>query len=100
MPGKVRKCLRDKTLHNVLVSELSETDKHCIVEVFVNYEHMLDKDQTEMKHGNWIFHNDGSGTCSVCGRHQKHIWDMCSWQKYCGHCGAKMDGERRTENDR
>jgi hypothetical protein len=49
-------------------------------------------DVVEVKHGNWIFYNDGSGTCSVCGRHQKHIWDMCSWQKYCGHCGAKMDG--------
>ena len=43
MPGKVRKCLRDKTLHNVLLSGLSETDKHCIIEVFVNYEHMLDR---------------------------------------------------------
>lgn len=49
----------------------------------------------EVKHGEWILHNDGSGTCKVCGRHQKNIWDMCAWQKYCGHCGAKMNGERR-----
>lgn len=50
------------------------------------------KELVEVRHGEWILHNDGSGTCKVCGRHQKHIWDMCSWQKYCGHCGAKMDG--------
>lgn len=50
-----------------------------------------DADVVEVKHGEWILHNDGSGTCKVCGRHQKAIWDMCSWQKYCGHCGAKMD---------
>ena len=43
MPGKLRKSLRDKTLHNVLTSHLSETDKHCIIEVFVAYEHLLDK---------------------------------------------------------
>lgn len=49
-------------------------------------------DVAEVKRGKWTLHNDGSGTCEVCGRHQKSIWDMCSWQKYCGHCGAKMDG--------
>ena len=52
MPGKLRKCLRDKTLHNVLVSHLSEEDKHCIIEVFIEYEHMLDKERT--KQGQWI----------------------------------------------
>ena len=49
-------------------------------------------DVVVVKHGEWILHNDGSGTCKVCGRHQKNIWDMCAWQKYCGHCGAKMNG--------
>lgn len=57
---------------------------------------LIDKTSTddvvEVKNSEWILHNDGSGTCKVCGRHQKHIWDMCAWQKYCGHCGAKMDG--------
>ena len=46
MPGKVRKCLRDKTIRNVLLSDLSEPYKHCIVEVFIEYEHMLDKEIT------------------------------------------------------
>lgn len=57
-------------------------------------ENMPTADVAEVKHGEWILHNDGSGTCKVCGRHQKHIWDMCGWQKYCGHCGALMDGDK------
>lgn len=43
--------------------------------------------------GEWIFHNDGSGTCKNCNTHQTHIWDMDNYQSYCGHCGAKMKGE-------
>ena len=40
--------------------------------------------------GEWILHNDGSGTCKNCNTHQKHIWDMDRWQNFCGHCGARM----------
>ena len=46
----------------------------------------------EVKHGEWILHDDGSGTCTLCGKRQKHIWDMDNWQNFCGNCGAKMDG--------
>ena len=46
----------------------------------------------EVKHSEWILHSDGSGTCKICGKHQKHIWDMDNWQNFCGHCGAKMNG--------
>ena len=42
--------------------------------------------------GEWIFHKDGSATCNQCNTTQKHIWDMESYQSYCGHCGAKMKG--------
>ena len=42
--------------------------------------------------GEWILHEDGSGTCKNCNTHQKHIWDMDGWQNFCGHCGAKMKG--------
>lgn len=48
MPGKVRKCLRDKTIRNVLMSSLSETDKNCILDVFIRYEQMLDRDVVEI----------------------------------------------------
>ena len=53
-------------------------------------------DVVEVKHSEWILHSDGSGTCKICGKHQKHIWDMDNWQNFCGHCGAKMDGRRDT----
>ncbi|MBR3847719.1 MAG: hypothetical protein IKM21_00320, partial [Oscillospiraceae bacterium] len=49
-------------------------------------------DVAEVKHGEWILHDDGSGTCTLCGKHQKHVWDMDNWQNFCGNCGAKMDG--------
>lgn len=87
MPGKVKKSLRDKTLHNVLVSELSKTDKDCIVEVFINYEHMLDHE----KHGRWKI---GNGSffpvyqCSLCGGSTPY-----GTTKYCPYCGTKMDLE-------
>lgn len=60
-------------------------------------------DVVEVRHGEWIEKDDGWGgvlyTCSVCD---------CDWttidgtpfennMRYCPECGAKMDGERRTE---
>ena len=111
MPGKVRKCLRDKTLHNVLTSHLSETDKHCIIEVFVAYEHMLDK----VKHEEWIEdgYYDAPCVCSNCGTEAPYVsrfnetFDY-DWEEnlqptgyeeikeyirtpYCPNCGAKME---------
>lgn len=50
-------------------------------------------DVAEVKHGKWKLHPDGSGTCSVCGKHQICIWDVDNWQNFCGHCGADMRGE-------
>lgn len=47
----------------------------------------------KVTYGKWYLHPDGSGTCSVCGRHQKSVWDMDNYQNYCGHCGADMRGE-------
>lgn len=36
-------------------------------------------------HGEWINNNNGTFTCSACG-------GRASKMKYCGNCGAKMDG--------
>ena len=44
-------------------------------------------------HGKWYLHADGSATCNRCNTTQKYVWDLDHWQNYCGHCGAKMDGE-------
>ena len=45
-----------------------------------------------VKHGEWILHPDGSGTCNLCGKTQKAVWDFDNMQSYCGHCGAEMNG--------
>lgn len=37
MPGKARPSLRAKTLQNVARSNLSTTDKKCIIEIFERY---------------------------------------------------------------
>jgi hypothetical protein len=50
-------------------------------------------DVAEVRHGKWTLHTDGSGTCSECGTTQKNVWDYDSSQNYCGHCGARMDGD-------
>lgn len=56
-------------------------------------------DAVEVKHGEWKFigdseePQDGVFMCSVCGGFlYDALIDDC---KYCPHCGAKMDGERR-----
>lgn len=54
-------------------------------------------DVAEVKHSEWILHNDGSGTCKQCGFTQRNVWDYDNWQNFCGHCGAKMDGKGDSE---
>lgn len=62
-------------------------------------------DVAEVKHGEWIYHEcvssyDGaiSGySCSVCSAFvNEEVFESDEFHKdFCGHCGAKMDGERR-----
>lgn len=64
-------------------------------------------DVVEVRHGEWIFdftlNGDDFYKCSVCGR-QEVLNGLCNDRNitthlpYC-HCGAKMDGERRSENE-
>lgn len=49
-------------------------------------------DVVKLKHGEWTLHSNGSGTCNLCGKTQKSVWDFDNMQRYCGRCGAKMDG--------
>jgi hypothetical protein len=49
MPGKARPSLREKTLENVKMSKLSETDKKCIIEIFKRCEELeAEKKQTDI----------------------------------------------------
>lgn len=50
MSGKARPSLRSKTLENVRYSNLSNTDKECIYEVFKRYEEAL-KEREERQKG-------------------------------------------------
>lgn len=53
-------------------------------------------DVVEVRHGKWVIHADGSGTCDQCNTTQKNVWDFDNWQNYCGHCGADMRGVTDT----
>lgn len=52
-------------------------------------------DAAPVRHGKWI-EEDGYQICSNCG--EEHAWDEYR-ANYCDVCGAKMDGERRADND-
>ena len=56
-------------------------------------------DVAPVVHGEWLFIANGieAPECSVCGwavfsRDFKNRSDLPPYHKYCGHCGAKMEG--------
>lgn len=52
-------------------------------------------DVTPVVHGEWINCNGGNATCSHCKTRQKNVYDDDNEQRFCGHCGAKMDGGKK-----
>lgn len=63
-------------------------------------------DVVEVVHGEWVHIKDYgggncSGHCSVCWTLQEadNPSALKGSFRYCRWCGAKMDGERRSEND-
>ena len=44
-------------------------------------------DVSPVRHGRWIYHDDGVITCSVCGHAESR------GSHYCRYCGAKIDLE-------
>ncbi|MBR2502717.1 MAG: hypothetical protein IKB62_01185 [Oscillospiraceae bacterium] len=75
--------------------------------VFYNAAKIVDTlpaaDVVEVKHGHWGKSFDNGAQmheCSVCGaRVVKGVYEYENPNKYCYRCGAKMDGERRTDNE-
>jgi DNA-directed RNA polymerase subunit RPC12/RpoP len=57
-------------------------------------------DVVEVRHGEWRIVDSDLGyvemECSLCGH--KHLFYTNQGYPYCPSCGAKMDGERRSEN--
>jgi hypothetical protein len=54
-------------------------------------------DVVEVVHARWIDHKNGNATCSHCRIRQTAVYDDENEQNFCGHCGAKMDGERKKQ---
>jgi hypothetical protein len=50
---------------------------------------------TKQREGKWKLLSDGTGICNQCNFTQVNVWDLDSFQRYCGVCGAKMS----LEND-
>ena len=88
----------DKLLEEM---EFVTTDPTCPMHIAATIDQIISlspaADVVEVKHGKWTLEMDGSGICSKCNRWQVAVWDDDGWQKYCGHCGARMDGGK--END-
>ena len=54
-------------------------------------------DVAPVVHGTWKLLDNGDGVCDQCHKLQKHIWDVDNFQRFCGCCGAKMDGGDKGE---
>lgn len=59
-------------------------------------------DVVEVRHGKWVKTNSrlAEMTCSLCGFTYYGEHDEECMSNFCPECGAKMDGERREENER
>lgn len=67
MSGKARLSLRHKTLENVKRSNLSQTDKNCIQEVFKRYEDKWIKleDQKPTQSGSYLITTKNGAVCTA-----------------------------------
>ena len=44
-----------------------------------------------IKHGRWIIKGNGNADCSCCGYRSSRVYDDDNADRYCRHCGARMD---------
>ncbi len=59
------------------------------------------KEQTRIdtvKHGHWIIKGNGNADCSCCGYRSSRVYDDDNADRYCRHCGARMDGDNSETN--
>lgn len=73
------------------------TPKQVFFSVTNMVEILPDADVVEVRHGKWTKSSPYNRfmNCSVCGFGQSH-----TTFKYCPDCGAKMDGEKWSENEK
>lgn len=51
------------------------------------------------RHGHWKLMDGGRGQCSECLRIFADVWDYDNTDRFCRHCGAKMDGGGGKKHD-
>lgn len=73
-------------------TKVYSAERHEYIIPVANLDWLPPADVQEVKHGKWIpdKNREGIVICSECKR-----GECCSWfrDKYCSHCGAKMDLE-------
>ena len=75
------------------IREMCRTDPLCAVLMWVDEEPTVDA--VEVVHAYWIGEEPGDWNCSHCGEYAAD--GGYEQTRYCPHCGAKMDGERRND---
>ena len=75
---------REKTLE--LLKSLSSRDYQDAIKMISYAVYTPAADVAPVRHGRWIYHDDGVFTCSECGNAESND------SYYCRLCGAKMDG--------
>ena len=89
----------DKMYWNLFECEERPTSKHWDGHTEKDVTRLLSLDAEPVKHGKWEMKPDPFGffdeipVCSECGCTTK----MREKTKYCPHCGARMDAERKEE---
>ena len=77
---------------NALIYEMMDMHGHGMIPVLTvsGVAKSPTLDYAPIIRAHWQLNKDGSGTCSNCHRTQGEVWDMDTWQNFCGHCGADM----------
>ena len=88
---------RDRALQFRLTTKLRPTEVtavRAVVEAIAEYIKSIPAaDVRPVVRAKWRLNNDGSGTCSHCGRTQNDCWDYDNCDNYCPNCGADMREE-------
>ena len=63
------------------------------------FEALIDVAETvePLKHGHWIYKKRGNAQCSCCGQYIRDVYDDDNEDRYCRHCGAKMDEKEEAK---
>ncbi len=81
-----------------LLTQVSESSKDEIRDVIKRIDNAPTADVAPVVHARWVYERTYQGmkyVCSECGEIPE-----CFEPNYCPNCGAKMDGERRNDEQK